>query len=225
MSVSIVVPFRSGCPQRERIWSFLRGRWIARFPDWQLITAEDDLGPWRKGLAVRRGIELSTGDIIAIVDADVWCDAVEQGVELACGGAPWVMPFTRVVRLTESATNQVLLGGDVAAIAGRRRSRAEPAYVQSAAGGMVILQRSIAFTVPIDERFTGWGQEDEAWRLALETLAGPRARVDASLLHLWHPPQERLTRSIGSREGAELRRRYSLARGNPDLMRDLVDGR
>lgn len=223
MTVSLVVPFRAGCPYRERAWSFLRARWEATFPEWQIIVAADGDGPWRKGAAVRRGVELATGQIVAVADADVWLDRADRGVELVRRGAPWVMPFTRVARLNEKFTARVIAGEvDFAYTVRLRTALAERPYPQNAAGGMVILPRETALRIPIDPRFEGWGQEDEAWRDALETLAGPRARVDATLYHLWHPPAPRLNRAVGSKESLALRRAYTRARGKPAIMRELV---
>lgn len=221
MTVSLVVPYRSDCPYRARAWTFLRARWGAT--DWQIIVATDDKGPWRKGAAVRRGVELATGEIVVVADADVWTDAADRGVDLIRRGASWAMPFTRVARLTEKFSAKVLSGeADFAEVVGLRTALAERPYPQSAAGGMVILPRETALRIPIDPRFEGWGQEDEAWRDALETLAGHRVRVDATLYHLWHPPAPRLNRAVGSPEGLMLRRAYTAARGRPDVMRNLV---
>lgn len=221
--VSIVVPFRPDCPYRERAWVFLEARWRSAFPDAQIVVACDGEGPWRKGTAVRRGLELATGDIVAIVDADVWCERAAQAVELVRVGAPWAMPFKRLIRLTEKATYEVLAGGDLAEIGKRRRSWAERPYTQHAAGGIVVLRREVALAIPIDPRFAGWGQEDEAWRFALETLAGQRARLEATLFHLWHEPAPRLSRAVGSRANVDLRRRYAEARGRREDMRRILD--
>ena len=67
------------------------------------------------------------------------------------------------------------------------------------------------------------GQEDLAWGLALCNLAGTRWRGTHDLLHLWHPPQPRLSRKIGNAEGEALYRRYQLAHNDPVAMSLLVE--
>ena len=39
----------------------------------------------------------------------------------------------------------------------------------------------------LDERFSGWGGEDTAFAVAMNTLYGPYKRLDFSIYHLWHP--------------------------------------
>jgi hypothetical protein len=65
--------------------------------------------------------------------------------------------------------------------------------------------------VPLDARFTGWGQEDMAWGWALTRVLGAPWHGLAPLLHLWHPPQERSTRVVGSSAGMRLWERYRRA--------------
>jgi len=73
------------------------------------------------------------------------------------------------------------------------------------------LRRDLYEQVPIDPRFVGWGQEDQAWHLALRRIAGMGVRGRADLWHLWHPPQPRLSRQTGSETSAELLHRYQRA--------------
>lgn len=225
MSVSVVVPFRPGDPERDRLWAWCRARWEMAFPGWEIVVAADDdcLGPWRKGVAIRHGLLRASGEIVAIVDADVWCDQVAAAVELVRSGtARWVAPFRRVLRLTPGATERVLGGEAIAEVGARGSAWVEPAYVQSAAGGMVAMPRETAVVVPMDPRFAGWGGEDHAWAYALETLVGPRVRLDGPLWHLWHAPAPRLSRAVGSVASERLRRCYAAARERPDAMRRLV---
>lgn len=85
-----------------------------------------------------------------------------------------------------------------------------------------MVRRDTYERVPLDRRFTGWGHEDDAWGWALQTLAGPPARGDERLIHLWHPPQERRSRQRGSVESYELQERYWHARNQPTRMRELI---
>ena len=71
-------------------------------------------------------------------------------------------------------------------------------------------------------RIRGWGQEDEAWSIALHCLYGEPWRGDRDLVHYWHPPQPRMSRIIGSVEGQQLRKRYRDAQNDPAAMRALI---
>jgi hypothetical protein len=86
----------------------------------------------------------------------------------------------------------------------------------------VVLTRGAYDLAPIDPRFVGWGQEDESWALALGCLAGPSWRGTAELWHLWHEPQVRQSRSVGSAASLALHQRYVRARRDPRRMAALV---
>ncbi len=80
----------------------------------------------------------------------------------------------------------------------------------------------LEFTPP-DVRFVGWGQEDDAWACALKGLVGPPMRGAHDLWHLWHTPQERMSRSEGNEAGVELVNRYGRVRSDRAALRALVD--
>lgn len=214
-AVEIVVPWRPGCPYRERAWAWLRPR-LERIGR---VCEAPGPDPWVKARAVMPAVAACPGRaIVAVVDADVWCDDLPAAVAAIEAGAGWAIPHDRVHRLTHDATPAVLAGGDW-----RDKPLAQKPYTGVAGGGIVVARRETLLDVPLDPRFVGWGQEDESWAAALDTLAGPPWRGTAPLVHLWHPPQQRLCRRRGSVEGWHLRRRYFHARDSPAAMRQLLD--
>lgn len=160
-------------------------------------------------------IERSEAEIVVVHDADVWAEGLDEAILAVRNGAPWAIPHRGVFRLTERGTDEFLATGSSDDLEQR-------AYLGIEGGGVVVARREALLDVPLDPRFVGWGQEDESWGLALRTLLGPPERVKRPLIHLYHPPQRRLTRSRGSMEGWALRRRYYLARHDPDAMRNLI---
>lgn len=212
MSVELIVPWLPGCPHREAAWQWLAPKY--RYPV-RLALGRD---PWCKGKAVNRAVSESSADICVIADADVWTDGLPEAIAAVADGAPWAIPHAGVYRLSEEGTAAVLGGApfDVQPLA-------QAAYKGISGGGYVITRRETLIDIPLDPRFTGWGQEDCSWAVALNTLAGPKWRGTAPLYHLYHPPQRRMSRRTGSMAGRALERRYMAALGNPALMRALVD--
>jgi hypothetical protein len=190
---------------------------------------------------VADALRKTDAETLIVADADVWAQGLPEALQGLCDGRSWAIPHRGVLRLSEAATDAYLKnangrpGGGARCGGGtdepsasyvqrtfRARDLTEPAYLGTEGGGIVLLARELYAACPLDSRFAGWGSEDDAWGMALRTLYGPPLRVTAPLIHLFHPPQQRMTRSYGSLEGRQLRKRYAGARGNPDAMRSLI---
>ena len=164
-------------------------------------------------------VEASDADIVVVADADVWCDGTERAVyAIATGQANWGMPHKRVHRLDQAGTSAVYAGQPW-----KGQPLDQRPYDGVWGGGIVVGRRETLLDAPLDGRFKSWGQEDQSWALALHTLAGQGWRGTADLIHLWHPPQPRLTRARGSTESWQLYRRYCKARNDPAALRRLVE--
>jgi len=222
-SVSVIVPWRDPDPDRLRAWEWVSGR-LAEHPDWQIVRVSDGLdGPFSRARAIVNGVRESFGDVIVVSDSDVWCDALPTAIEAVRSGAKWAVPHGKVHRLTAKATQRVLAGETFDDILSATSSHTERPYFGRPCGGLVVLPRATFERVPPDPQFVGWGGEDDAWAPALDTLVGRAVRFSLPLVHLWHPPQQRVSRSVGSAESLKLVQQYRKARGNPRRMAKLVD--
>jgi hypothetical protein len=219
-SVSVVIPWRPGCPHREAARAAVGERLAVAQPDWQVVDADCLDEEWNKAEAAITGVAASFGDVIVVHDADVWCEALPEAVQAVRNGAAWAMPHSQVYRLSPAATEAVLT--KAATLDEARASTVERPYRGVDGGGIVVVSRATFEKVPPDTRFRGWGGEDESWAAALSTLAGPVWRGDAPLIHFWHPPQPRQSRSRGSEENYALHQAYRAARGNRARMLDVM---
>jgi hypothetical protein len=218
VSVSVVIPWRSGCPHRERSLEWVLGWYRTNHPDFEVTIGVTD-GPWCKAAAVAAGLTTASGDVVVIADADVY-PADPDALTTAVGMLDrfgWAIPHTFVHRLTEDGTTALIAGDDPG------KARAQRPYRGWPGGGLTVLRRETYEQVPIDPRFIGWGQEDMSWAFALAALVGRPWRGSSDLFHLWHPPQERKNRIVGSDEGFQLYRRYESAKRSPDRMRALIE--
>lgn len=211
MSVAVVVPWRGGCEHRERAWRWVQTRYADQHPDWEVLEGHAPGGPWRKALAVQDGIDRTTADIIVVADADVWCDQLGPALAAVTAGAPAAIPHSKVHRLTEAETARCIAGG------APPYNTAEQIRKGMAGGGIMIIRRDAWDLAPMDPRFEGWGQEDASWHLALTVAVGKPVRFCAPLYHLWHPPQLRLNRAVGSDASRALHLRYVAARASNDM--------
>lgn len=212
MAIEVVIPWLAGSPQRKAALE-----WVCRRYEWP-VTLGPGGRPWVKADAVMPAVERSAADIVVVADADCWCDGTAAAVEAVEAGARWAVPHGKVHRLTEVATAAVLGGLDPEGLPTEQRP-----YLAYIGGGIVVARREVLLDVPLDPRFIGWGSEDSAWGCALTALAGRPWRGFEPLYHLWHPPQDRLTRVIGSEESEALRARYLAAARMPKKMRPLIE--
>jgi hypothetical protein len=214
VSVEVVIPFRGGCPHRERALNHVLPLYATQPWDVRIATGGE---PWVKASAVNPAVESSAADILILADADVWTAGLAEAVGAVERGAAWAVPHGHVHRLSEGGTTAVYRGASW-----QGQPLAERSRHGMVGGGIVVARREVLREVPMDPRFVGWGQEDQSFGLALHCLAGACWRGTAPLIHFYHPPQERLDRTWGSLEGTRLRDRYHAARANPDAMRALL---
>lgn len=216
--VEVIVPWRGGCPHRERALGWV----VARYREAGYPVTIGDLpdGPWIKAKAVQAAMDATTAQVLVVADADAWCDAIHDTVRaVADGRARWGAPHRVVRRLKPDWTERVLDGLDPADIRGAALE--EPSYRAHLGGGIVIIERTAYDEVPLDPRHVDWGHEDDDWALALDQLVGPPHRDRGVLWHLWHPPQVRRSRIHGSDASLALHHRY-LEAARQHCMADLV---
>lgn len=217
---TVLVPWRGGDPSREDAFAWVRFRYEQSHPDWRVIRCQVPIGPWCKALAVMPVVSEMLGEVLIVADADCWCEGLSEAVADVEAGAPWAIPHGGVFRLSEASTAEVLAGAEPS----EEMEVCQPPYRGMEGGGFVVAHRDTMLDVPLDRRFEGWGGEDESWAVALRCLAGVPARGRRPpLWHLWHPPQERLTRRWGNTASKRLHARYIAAREDPERMRALIE--
>lgn len=220
--IDVLIPWRAGCPHREAALEWVTARYERLGWNVQLGSCNPDL-PFNRAEAILDAADRTTGDVLVIADGDVWAETIADAAATATDHG-WVVPHKMLRRLSPESTTRAL-GGEAwwTLPLSKDNPRDRRPYPASPTGAIVVLARDVIDEVPPDVRFVGWGQEDEAWADALTTLTGPGRRGRGDAVHLWHPPQERKNRTIGSDAGRELRDRYRKARKDPAVMRALVE--
>lgn len=227
MSVSVLVPRSPGsCTHRDAAWGWLKRRWAALHPTWEIVEGTAPAGRWCKAAAVADALDRATGDVLVIADADLIVDpaAISRSADAAVL-AGWAVPFHSVRRLNQAATALVLACDptDQVDLPRDHRSLARGPVSGRPGGGIFTVTRAAWDDVGgFDPRFVGWGGEDVSVGYALATLVGPAARVRSDLYHLWHPPQrDRRPGRAGHHHSLQLR--YMRAKHDPAAMRALIE--
>lgn len=211
----VLIPYAGEDLYRARHLAWVRDRY--RDLGYRVILGDGDPYAWRKAVAVEDALRQSTSDVVVIADADVWCDDLPDAIDKVMSGeAGWATPYWGVQRLTLEASERFKQGE-------RDGLATEETHHGYAGGGIVVLWRAAYEQAPLDPRFVGWGGEDQAWAVTLRTMVGKSWRSRAGVCwHLWHPPQTRLTRAVGSAENEALRAEYAAALNTPGRMRAVI---
>lgn len=226
--ISFIIPFRSdGTREREYSFAFLTDWLEYEFDGEEIIIADQPGEVFSRAGSRNTGAEIATGDTLVFMDADSWVSAEQlwEGINV-CGRtthACWDFPYNVYYSLSRSGTEE-FFDGDLNCDYEYVFPGADPVDRPPSVGGCVVVSRHAFDTVHgYDETFFGWGFEDRAFALSLETLCGPVIRVPGPLYHLWHPAPEEERFSQAHIEGNRVVYvAYQEAAGNPEMMCALV---
>lgn len=191
--VAVIVPLDAK-PDRDRrdAWAYVRAHYERHHPTWTIIEGVDRGGSWVKGAAIADALSRCKASTIVIADSDclvapaAMIEAVDRVLD---GRARWAVPHDRVIRLNAETTREVIAGDDPTI--DESRDVARRPYQGFAGGGILVVPRvGYEATGGIPQSFKGWGGEDQALAVILDTCLGKHWRGSADLLHLWHAPQQ-----------------------------------
>lgn len=220
--VSVLIPFRPDEPYREKAFKWILEFYKKMLPDAEICIGSCNSGLFCKSAAVNEAAEKSTRNIFVIADADIIFDpqSIEHSLFLL-EEAAWVIPYTQVLDISKNSTDKLL-----------RRKPFWPGTAENlevtkrtprAVGGLNIVPRKHFEAVGgWDERFFGWGGEDDSFCYTLDTICGKHKRLQKDILHLWHKP----VKSKGNpnyQYNRELVKRYYRAYGNKNLMQRIIE--
>jgi hypothetical protein len=154
-------------------------------PNTPLLLADSGHEPFNRAASRNLGARHALpGDILVVCDADTLPEA--QSLKIAIVRAydnRLHYPFAVVNYLSEVGTAGMLAG-----------QQPDPEQIEhsipSAQGGVMVMRASAWLEAGgMDERFTGWGFEDNAWYATVARAVGPPIHHAGVAWHLWHPTE------------------------------------
>jgi hypothetical protein len=211
--VSYILTWRQaqGSERRDNLLAVLA--WLAQYPMFEPILVEQDdaprlegplphpncahvfaynPGPFNKSWGLNVGFRHSRSPWLAFADADlILGDALPAALEYMGQGYQTVKPYRRLLDL-DAAESQRVRAGEFDWVP-RREAGAAPSregvgeFIVFAGGVFLITRAAFASVGGWDERFRGWGGEDDAMSYKLERARVPGIELtQRPALHLHH---------------------------------------
>jgi len=186
VKVAVVVPRRGDGGRRDELWRWVRDRWAREHPEFAVHEGHHDDGPFNRAAALNRAIAAAGDvDVYVIADSDsfVGADQLDQAIDLATSTGQITFAYDRFSYLSRSMSDRIMAGFN-----GAWEPGVEWSLTGSCSSMVVVPAPLWAEMGAADEGFVGWGGEDIAISLALQTFGGGLQRVPGVVWHLWHEP-------------------------------------
>lgn len=213
ISVACILTYRQGKgnARRDNLLAVLR--WLASWPDLTVVIVEQDAaprldanlphpnchhrfvynaGPFNKSWGMNIGFSMVNMPWLLFNDADIILgNALPKMLEATRSGHHAIKPFIRLLDLDAEESARVRVGDfdwtpsrAENAVPDRERGGEFPPF----AGGSILLSRQTFVAMGgWDERFVGWGGEDDAMSYLLERARVPAIELDVRpAVHLQH---------------------------------------
>jgi hypothetical protein len=220
--IAVLIPYGNSTPWRKAALEYTVA-WYAENLENPRILLGYQSDPWCKAKAVANALSRSTESVVVVADADCVTPGIKQAVRAVQQGAAWAMPHLKVYRMSVTATQEIYRGASPGSMTGKNIWLDQSPYKGYEGGGITVLRRDVYLDCPLDPAFMGWGQEDEAWAMALNGLYGAPWRGIAPLYHLWHEKPPRMSRYAGSEVSMARLNEYKEARIHgswPNLLKE-----
>ncbi|WP_254844403.1 galactosyltransferase-related protein [Virgibacillus halodenitrificans] len=222
--VSVLIPYMTDDKHRQEGFN-----WLIKFYEKMMPEVEICIGEGRcksdlfsKAKAINHAAKQATRNIYVIADSDIFYDPnlITKAIDLL-KEHPWVIPYHRIHYLSKNSTKKLVetdpawpISINVDAHTPNKKKK----------GGINIVTRTCFETINgFDERFCGWGGEDEAFVHAMNAVFGKYVRLDKDIYHLWHSRGKSASGNPYYQDNKLLHARYRSARKSKEATMKLVN--
>ncbi|MGE5582410.1 MAG: galactosyltransferase-related protein [Bacillota bacterium] len=223
MKISALIPYKPDNGHRDNIWSLNKRRYEQFLPQIELCIGVDNSEPFCRARAINEAAKSASGDLFLIVDTDVVYNLnLINLIQIFIHVHPWIIPFNQGIRLTREATER-LISQNIPEIIQVGDTDIQEIVTCPGAFMNVMTRACFESVQGLDERFRGWGREDEAMVISLDTICGRHFRMNEIIYHLWHTPAKNSPEYLNNND--DLLFRYIAARGDVAAMYKLINER
>lgn len=223
-NVSVLIPYNpNNKDHRSSNFEWVKRFYHAAMPEVEICIGSAADKPFNRCKAINLAAKQASRDVFVIAEADVVYDPelIRNALELLKNHT-WIIPFRGVINISEMNSKKLLKSVPGWPLSVEVNDFQIDWYYEEFAGKLNVITRdNFAAAGGCDERFVGWGCEDDAFVCAVNTLCGPFVRIDRPIYHLWHTYAGAWNNPNYS-SNWELFEKYRQANGNKDEMHKLV---
>ncbi len=189
MKISVLIPYKPDHGWRDFLWKNVEKRYKLLMPQLELCLGLDESELFSRARAINKAARKARGDLFIIADSDVIFNPdlitkIKSYIHLY----PWIIPFKIGYRLTYEATMRLLEQKMPKKIKIGPQDIINKNLNRFSSGSLMnAMTRSTFEAVSgFDERFQGWGCEDRAFAISMNTICGNYFKMDETIYHLWH---------------------------------------
>ena len=188
MNISVLIPWKSTDEHRENIFTWILDRYRRLLPELQICIGTNVDSPFNRSAARNDAFSKAKHMNLLVADADTILQVgaiIEAYDRLLENRKQWFVLYgdQDYYNLRQKETQEILSGRSDARIYAPTQWDHK---LKSTAGGILVPREAWNTVGGYDQKFRGWGGEDNAFQLILDTLWSPYKRIQGFAAHLWH---------------------------------------
>ncbi|MBM7653825.1 glycosyltransferase [Neobacillus cucumis] len=222
--VSILIPYKPDNGIRDINLNWIKKYYKKFFPHAEICVGISTDELFNRSRAINLAAQQATRNIFVIADGDIFYEpnVIKDSIN-HLKAAPWVIPFKKIVRISEKNSRSLIKADPTWPLEVTDFEIHYPSEF-SHVGGLNIITRDHFMAVGgFDERFKGWGGEDDAFSCAVNTMCGQYKRLNHTIYHLWHPAFAYNSNPNGN-NNLMIRELYYQANNDMDKMNQVISG-
>ena len=238
-NLTVIIPWREVFPTlpeeveknryRKNTLNWVKRRYEMLFPDSPFKLSGNPGVDFNRSMSINLGVESTTTEYVLIGDADTipHPEAIHEGLRLLELGAPWLLPYGDADYYNADRASSEWILSLPPHFPINPNNISYEHKIKAWSGQVLLRAKDFLDIGGFDERFEGWGYEDNAFTVQADTLLGDHQRVqDGFAIHIWHPVTDRTTWGQPHIDrNRAMYREYEQSAGNPEIMRRLVESR
>jgi len=199
-NVSILVPYTSDNDIREKNWNWIKKRYELLMPQAEICIGESTTFPYSRAESINNAAKKATRDIFIIADADIIFDVNDMKIAIEMlNQYKLVIPYSKLIKLDKLTTKNLIFSNINKPISNISISNTRSILFYDSStphkyeviGGICIIKKHNFYECGgFDERFRGWGGEDDAFLYVVKYLYKEFGRPNnMTVYHLFHEAQ------------------------------------